>query len=817
MHRFQRLLPLFMLLATSTQGQAVRSAGGAEKGLRVEQQTGHVTGPARRFDGWRVLGPGGGGTTISPTVSPHDPHVVVEHCDMTGGYITTDGARSWRMFNLRAGISTFAFDQQHPAVIYAGNAALWRSEDAGRTWSMIFPDPFKGTTEHTWNDHAEYILTTKDESYPASGQEVEIQAIAVDPADSNRLYVVFGSTFATRQPSSLYFSKDRGQSWQRVTEFGREKIHAIYIRPSGAGGSGVVYVLSESGVYEGNDTGWTHRAGPGPDKIEFASAGTVKGTNSPLLYVTTESRWHGETLSGGIYTSADAGQTWLAASVDVLKGVSKAGQDGPPQFQAISCAAQSAATAYVGFRELRLGAGAANLFNGIAKTVDGGKTWTIVHQESNRPSPNLSGSWIEERAPDSYPNIFFDAPYSLGVAPTDPDTCYVTDLFRTYRTNDGGRTWQDVNSVRVGANRWTTRGLDVTTSYGVHFDPFDARHIFITYTDIGLFHSRDAGASWAGATVGIPNTWRNTTYWVEFDPQVRNLMWGAFSATHDLPRPKMWRNRNPDAYEGGVGVSTDGGQHWLVANKGLPQAAVTHIILDPKSPVGRRTLYACAFGRGVYKSTDNGQTWTLKNNGIKQQQPFAWRLTRATDGTLYLVVARRSERGRIGDAGDGALYKSGDGGEHWVEMKLPEGTNGPTSLVLDPADERRMYLTAWGVARLSGDTGGGIFRSDDGGATWRNIFDESQHVYDLTVDPKRPGLLYACGFDAAAYRSTDGGRSWTHIKGYNFKWGHRVVLDPADPDKIYITTFGGSVWHGPAAGDARSVGDIRTPLALTRP
>ena len=69
-----------------------------------------VPGPAPRFDAWQIIGPGGGGTMIAPTVSPHDPRIVVEHCDMTGGYITEDGGQSWRMFNLRAGITTFAFD-----------------------------------------------------------------------------------------------------------------------------------------------------------------------------------------------------------------------------------------------------------------------------------------------------------------------------------------------------------------------------------------------------------------------------------------------------------------------------------------------------------------------------------------------------------------------------------------------------------------------------------------------------------------------------------------------------------------------------------
>jgi hypothetical protein len=243
----------------------------------------------------------------------------------------------------------------------------------------------------------------------------------------------------------------------------------------------------------------------------------------------------------------------------------------------------------------------------------------------------------------------------------------------------------------------------------------------------------------------------------------------------------------------------------------MPNTAVTHILLDPASPLGRRTLYATGFGRGVYKSTDNGKTWALKNKGISERQPLAWRLTRANDGTLYLVVARRSERGRIGDSDDGAIYRSSDGGENWVRMKLPSGSNAPTSIVLDPSDNRRIYLSTWGVARLSGDTGGGLFLSTDGGENWRQIFDRSQHVYDVTVDPGNPKVLYVCGFDAAAWRSTDGGKSWTQIQGYNFKWGHRVIIDPANPDKIYITTYGGSVWHGPAAGDADAVADVISP------
>jgi len=122
-----------------------------------------------------------------------------------------------------------------------------------------------------------------------------------------------------------------------------------------------------------------------------------------------------------------------------------------------------------------------------------------------------------------------------------------------------------------------------------------------------------------------------------------------------------------------------------------------------------------------------------------------------------------------------------------------------------------MYLSAWGVAAPDGATGGGVFLSIDGGATWKNDFKDSQHVYDVTTDPNDPNVIYNSGFESGAYRSTDRGATWTRIRGFNFKWGHRVIPDPADRSKIYITTFGGSVWHGPAAGDPNALEDMAKP------
>ena len=778
-------------------------------------------GPAPRLDAWRVIGPGGGGTTRRPLVSPHDPKVVVEGCDMTGSYITRDGGESWRMFNLGTVAGSYAFDPTDPRVIYAGTGALWRSEDDGRTWAMVFPDPERNTVEHGWGDHAEDLFTTDDPSYPGSGRIVIIHAIAVDAEDGRRLAIALSATDAgppgshPTDPTLIMASDDRGKTWTRIGGLAVERVYVLWTE--GGGASRRVGAIAETGVFE-IVGGEAHAREGAPKGITSASAGRDPASGSAFIYATTPAARKDGRVEGGIHVSSDGGRTWRSANGALAEAI-RGGGDLPwgpaagsrPSVGPIAASARHGLVAYVGLRGLRLRPGDETQWNGIAKTIDGGRSWTVVHQDSDRPSPAFATSWIEERAVEQGHNfsVWLDAPYDLAVAPTDPDVCYVTDLFRSYRTRDGGRTWAQTNSVRKGAESWTSRGLDVTNAYGIHFDPYEAKRVFITYTDIGLFRSEDGGESWIGSTRGIPGPWRNTTYWIAFDPEVKGLLWGVFAGAHDLPRPKMWRRTNPETYTGGVAVSTDGGRSWTPSAAGMRESAVTHVLLDPTSPRGRRTLYACAFGRGVYKSTDDGRTWSLKNKGIEGEQPFAWRITRDGEGTLYLVVARRSEGGRIGDAGDGALYRSTDGAEVWTKLPLPPGTNGPNGLAVDPEDPRRLYLAAWGVLRVGGDTGGGIFLSTDAGRTWRNVLSHAQHVYDVTIDSRDRSVLYACGFDRAVYRSLNRGESWTRIRGFNFKWGHRVIPDPFDPGTIYVTTFGGGVWRGPAAGDPASTEDRR--------
>jgi photosystem II stability/assembly factor-like uncharacterized protein len=750
-------------------------------------QTG-VSQSAPRFDAWRILGPGGGGAQFYPAVSPHDPNLVLVACDMTGAYISENGGQSWRLFDLRSPV----FDPQDPKVIYAGADALWRSEDRGRTWGLVYPSS-PDVRIIMPDDHASPVYLAHQD--PAG----RVLALAVDPDDSQKLY----ATIQEGGNVGLYFSGDRGAQWQRVLE--RETLEGgrqILIDPHSPVLDRTLYILGDNSVTVLEGGKFKPRRPPeGVRRVAAMSAG-FSSTGRLIIYLAAAGERRAD-LRHGIFISKDGGDFWDEVTVRALRDADQFAR--LADLTSVATSLNHAEVAYVSFEDLQ-GSGTGPL-HGVAKTADSGRSWELVWKEGRDPALNVHDAWITERLGTDWgePGI------SLGVAPNDPNICYRTDDGRTMRTLDGGRTWDAVYSRRVGEGTYTTTGIDVTTNYGVFFDPFDARRMFIAYTDIGLFRSEDGGESWTSSTEGVPDHWTNTTYWIAFDPEVRGRVWGVMSYVHDLPRPKMWRRTSPSHYDGGVCLSEDGGKTWRRSNQGMPAMAATHILLDPSSPAYARVLYVTGFGTGVFKSMDGGRTWGPRNQGLPKLEPFAWRLERDKNGMLYVILARRSEDGSYGNDRDGALFRSRDGAEHWERITLPEGVNGPNGLAIDTENPNRLYLAAWGRHAPEGAVDGGVFLSVDGGHEWRNVLAQDQHVYDITVDPRDVRILYACGFESSAWRSTDRGETWRRIPGYNFKWGHRVIPDPRDPDSIFITTFGGSVWHGPAAGDPDAAEDIVTP------
>jgi len=119
-----------------------------------------------------------------------------------------------------------------------------------------------------------------------------------------------------------------------------------------------------------------------------------------------------------------------------------------------------------------------------------------------------------------------------------------------------------------------------------------------------------------------------------------------------------------------------------------------------------------------------------------------------------------------------------------------------------------MYLSCWPRATGNGDTSGGVYKTTDGGESWKQVFDERIRVNDAGMDPNQPEVLFINTFHNAAFRSENSGESWTRLEGYRFKWGQQAIPDINRPGMLFLSSYGGSVFYGPATGMPVAIEDI---------
>ncbi len=761
---------------------------------------------------WEKLGPGGGGATFLPTFSYETPENFLVRCDMTGSYITNNGGASYHQVNFANGATSYAYDPGNPNSIWIGSTTLNHSTDGGRTWERVFPKKEEIINETFHDDHANYRIETTDSSLYVSAYG-RIGTIRIDPAVKGAMYFSMGTFF--------FYTSDEGKTWSR------KKLHQRieYIYTNAAKLKKEVAIFTAESLYKFNKT--THQftrsdMPPGMSPAFSFTAGTEKNSDTVIIYALhhdpkeeiQEEFGHSE-----VWKSIDNGATWNRLQSQVVTNVASGIK---PSYSMIGCAEFDADQVYLVCNRYEEKKRDKMIYwYGAIKTNDAGNQWEWVWKGGGGSGQygvkdgigvaNLKDAWSEKAFGGEYIRIL-----DVGVYPNDGNFAIVTDWYRTMKTTDGGKTWNEIYSEAQPDGTFISRGMDVTNAYSVHFDPFDSNHLAISYTDIGYHHSFNRGKSWVRSTEGVPTEWINTCYGLVFDPEVKDKVWSVWSGMHDFPRGKM--TRNPKWKErgmGGVCVSLDGGKTWTPSADGIGNnSPATSIVLDSKSPSGNRTLYASVYTKGVFKSIDDGKTWTLKNRGIGANT-CAFELTLADNGNLFLTVSatpmhKDGKKGR--EYYSGAVYKSTDGAESWIKLNVSNGPLFPNGIAVDPENPDRIYLACWAdlqlsdliggeLSRFSGgdeiiDMEGGIFLSEDGGKTWTSIFDKEQYVYDVTADPYHPGRLYCNTFNQAAYQSNDRGKTWKKIKGYDFHWGQRVIVDRNDPEKVFITTYGSSALHG---------------------
>jgi photosystem II stability/assembly factor-like uncharacterized protein len=863
---------------------------------------------------WQPVGPGGGGAMYNPQCSPLDPNLVMITCDMSGTFVSHNKGATWMMVNLGGMYNAVSYDLNDEDVIYAGSSALYKSTDKGLNWTRIFPHEDRsieknkgyhanpiyytpdfadyptqdGTMDAGYDDYAldiGYPACPPPDGYPYQGT---VTAISVDPEDSDNVYVTISK--ATGQNSGvaikdyLFFSDNGGETFDLVVE-------DLTTRPGTAGypfywvttavsspikiipDGGEVFIVFNDRISKVNiATGEVARITTTPNITSFKSADYIIENGIVTYYICA---------SKNIYKSAD---------LINFTAISR------PNNNSANVADFSPCSNEVFF--VRSG-------NDFYRTTDGGATWALIFDTSYRTNPEkYTPSWFETPGngnvggPGSgigygWSNKNGVPPYNgFGASKADGLQCYQTTDGLCYSTIDGGVTWRNNISldtagvIDLGSGEtptYTTNGCGVTTTYGIHYDPFDPNHIISSTTDVGMHMSYDGGKSWVLWTVntnhGIPNEWRNTCYWAEFDPDLQDVVYSVWSWVHDFPNMRYMPERT--AYGktgfGGFCISTDGGKHWTPVNyapvgsgdgsysgtaasphhiteSGLPTNIVpTHITVGPMTDTGR-TLYISTMGSGIFKSVDGGYHWRQMNNGIEPiehkyaqnktldgintvtGQPgltysfngvtyprwpwdpdysyFTWTTVWADNGTgdgVLYTTNTRSGSEFVGQA-PGQIYVSYDGAENWQKLTMPGDEDHRVDYVsdfaVDPNDSNTIYVACWQSTNgqpnyLMCDpedakpNSGGVYKSTDGGQTWKLCWGEDRYVFGVNLDPYNANNVFAVTFQGELVVSTDAGETWTQIKGFDFKWSYSPFIDINHPDFLFVTTFGGGIWRGP--------------------
>ena len=226
---------------------------------------------------------------------------------------------------------------------------------------------------------------------------LSISQIAFDPKDAKIVHVAFHDP--STSGSTLLVSKDGGDSFHYEHSFDSEKILLLAYTGDRR------IAIGNRGVYLGKAETAKPIAGSA-DPLRYASAAETQGTAT--IYVSN--------ASGQVFVTSDSAATWREITPDLPhRG---------EEFQTIATGGNGQ-TAYLGFRGLMLSDDPDHPSNGILKTTDQGKTWSIVFREATGPAANLDPSWIEQRAIGTSwsggVSILFDAPYALAVAPGNPE------------------------------------------------------------------------------------------------------------------------------------------------------------------------------------------------------------------------------------------------------------------------------------------------------------------------------------------------------------------------------------------------------------
>lgn len=254
---------------------------------------------------------------------------------------------------------------------------------------------------------------------------------------------------------------------------------------------------------------------------------------------------------------------------------------------------------------------------------------------------------------------------------------------------------------------------------------------------------------------------------------------------------------------GGVWKTVNGGTTWTPVFDNYGSFSIGAVALDPKDTsvvwVGtgeRNSQRSVGYGDGVYKSEDGGRSF--RKIGLEKSEHIGRIAIDPRDGKTVYVAAQ----GPLWSAGgDRGLYKTTDGGKTWKPVLAISENTGVTDVVIDPSNPDIVYAASWQRRRhfytlINGGPESAIHKSTDGGATWTKLrgglpAGELGRI-GLSISPADNNVVYAtveaAGTGSGIFRSNDKGATWERTSptiAQGMYYG-QIIADPKNVDRIYI-------------------------------
>jgi photosystem II stability/assembly factor-like uncharacterized protein len=473
---------------------------------------------------------------------------------------------------------------------------------------------------------------------------------------------------------------------------------------------------------------------------------------------------------------------------------------------------------------------------GVFKSVDQGEHWTACNEgltdllvrslamDPDNPNILYAGTWSgkvfvtqdggtkwEERSGGLLPY-----PYeirSLAVDSHDPNRLYAMNSMDVLTTLNRGQQWQRAGEVTDEGVGWDATELAGTLQC-MAMDPEHPETLYVGTTDAikstGIYVSRDGGATWGSLRTGLlathyptftnvsalaivaraPDTLYAIGHTVNgmrvFKTVNAGISWEYVDAYRDAAVPRCIAVNPKDPLEVYVGLqdglhkSTDGRKSWVRSETGLKGAngSSLDIHIVVVDPLQPSTVYACS-GNQLFISENAGETWRLQSRIVAN----------AEASILALKADPKEGQTFYASVEGGGLYKTQDGGATWKHAGEPLPAERITSLDIDPVNTQNVYVgyTVKGLGRVA--------KSTDGGTTWPLMLTvpiSEADISALAVDPEQPTRVYAGTAGRGLFRSDDGGMSWAPTGAELGKSIQRIVVNTkVDQNPVYVLTNNG--------------------------